>query len=551
MIGISDKPEPTGMAIWRVPVPRPEGVERMTLSYGGPCYIAGYCPTSKNTIYAYLVEANRDRASIDPASYADEMRRLAAPYGGAWPEIAASITDPAQVNYTWFERLLVEGSWHRGRVVLIGDAAHVCPPTLAQGAAMSLEDASVLAEMLTAEQDWGSLDALLTGFYERRIGRVRMVVEASVQLGQWQLDGVRDADAPGLMGRTMSVHGDPVNPVSPRAAHPRSTSTRTSCSRQSRTLVAGHPGLAAARDLDARRNGPEAIAVSGPMFRDRFPRLTDVKARLAAMDAAGRRRPTGLAVSVALPLLGRRGPGPYGVRDWPTRAPPRTSPRPRDRLHGLGLVPLQHPELRRRSPRPRARPGPARRRDLEPRAGTRTVGPRVRAVLDTGRGDRRGRLPAPLRLHARRAPRPVVPVQHRRPTDRERRRPVASDLLRRAGPASGSARSSPRTAAAICPPTSAAPTTPGSSAPTPAAARSRPAAISGSCTSTPLSTTRHVLRELIRRGRPDRVLLGSDFPFDMGTDDPLGALRDVTGLPDPHFHAVRGGNAAALLHVPV
>ncbi|WP_338898122.1 FAD-dependent oxidoreductase [Streptomyces sp. TG1A-60] len=205
MIGISDKPEPTGMAIWRAPAPRPAGVERMDLSYGGTCYIAGYCPTSKNTIYAYLVEANRDRASIDPASYADEMRRLAAPYGGVWPEIAASITDPAKVNYTWFDRLLVEGSWHRGRVVLIGDAAHVCPPTIAQGAAMSLEDASVLAEMLSEEQDWSSLDALLTGFYERRIDRVRMVVEASVQLGQWQLDGVRDADAPGLIGRTMSV----------------------------------------------------------------------------------------------------------------------------------------------------------------------------------------------------------------------------------------------------------------------------------------------------------------------------------------------------------
>jgi 2-polyprenyl-6-methoxyphenol hydroxylase-like FAD-dependent oxidoreductase len=205
MIGISDKPEPTGMAIWRVATNRPEGVERSDLSYGGPCYIAGYCPTSQNTIYAYLVEANRDRTTIDPASYAAEMRRLAAGYGGVWPEIAASITDPAKVHYTWFTRLLVEGSWHRGRVVLIGDAAHVCPPTLAQGAAMSLEDASVLAEMLSEEQDWSSLDALLTGFYERRIGRVRMVVEASVQLGQWQLDGVRDADAPGLMGRTMSV----------------------------------------------------------------------------------------------------------------------------------------------------------------------------------------------------------------------------------------------------------------------------------------------------------------------------------------------------------
>lgn len=57
----------------------------------------------------------------------------------------------------------------------------------------------------------------------------------------------------------------------------------------------------------------------------------------------------------------------------------------------------------------------------------------------------------------------------------------------------------------------------------------------------------YVLRELIRVAGPAQVLLGSDFPFDMGTDDPLGALRDVTDLPDHHFHAVRGGNAAALL----
>jgi len=205
MIGIDDQPEPTGMAIWRVPTHRPEGVERSDLIYGGPCYIAGYCPTSQDTIYAYLVEANRDRTAVDPASYAEEMRRLAAGYGGVWPEIAASITDPAKVNYTWFTRLLVEGSWHRGRVVLIGDAAHSCPPTVAQGAAMSLEDASVLAEMLSGQQDWSSLDTLLTGFYERRIDRVRTVVEASVQLGQWQMEGNRNADMAGLMSRTMSV----------------------------------------------------------------------------------------------------------------------------------------------------------------------------------------------------------------------------------------------------------------------------------------------------------------------------------------------------------
>ncbi|MGW0855901.1 FAD-dependent oxidoreductase [Streptomyces sp. NPDC002690] len=202
-VGITEKPEPTGMAIWRVAAPRPSGLTRTDLAYGGPAHIAGYCPTSETTLYAYVVEANRDRASIPPDSYADEMRRLTSAYGGFWPEITESITDPAQVNYTWFDELLVEGSWHRGRVVLVGDAAHCCPPTLAQGAALSLEDALVLAQMLTGTELWD--DALFQAYYERRIARVRPVVEASVRIGQWQLDGVRDADVPGLMGRTMTM----------------------------------------------------------------------------------------------------------------------------------------------------------------------------------------------------------------------------------------------------------------------------------------------------------------------------------------------------------
>ncbi|MGQ4491005.1 FAD-dependent oxidoreductase [Streptomyces sp. SAS_281] len=202
-IGIAEKPEPTGMAIWRVAAPRPAGVQHTDLAYGGPAFIAGYCPTSETTLYAYVVEKNRDRASIPVESYAQEMVRLASTYGGAWPEITATITDPSKVNYTWFDRLLVEGAWHRGRVVLVGDAAHCCPPTLAQGAALSLEDAWVLAQMLTATDVWD--DGLLQGYYERRIARVRPVVEASVQIGQWQLDGVRDADVPGLMARTMTM----------------------------------------------------------------------------------------------------------------------------------------------------------------------------------------------------------------------------------------------------------------------------------------------------------------------------------------------------------
>ncbi|MFG2799929.1 FAD-dependent oxidoreductase [Streptomyces pseudovenezuelae] len=202
-LGVPDRPVPTGMAIWRIAAPRPEGLERTDLAFGGPAYIAGYCPTSQNTIYAYAAEDKRDRASLNPESYADEMRRLLQGYGGHWPEIVKHIDDPAKVNYTWYHRLLVEGSWHRGRVVLIGDAVHSCPPTLAQGAAMSLEDALVLSELLTGTDDWD--DQLFRAFYERRMPRVRPVVDASVQIAQWQLDGVRDADLPGLIDRVSTI----------------------------------------------------------------------------------------------------------------------------------------------------------------------------------------------------------------------------------------------------------------------------------------------------------------------------------------------------------
>ena len=55
-----------------------------------------------------------------------------------------------------------------------------------------------------------------------------------------------------------------------------------------------------------------------------------------------------------------------------------------------------------------------------------------------------------------------------------------------------------------------------------------------------------MLHALVAVAGADRVLLGSDFPFDMGTEDPLGALR-AAGLTESDFRAVRGGNAADLL----
>jgi 2-polyprenyl-6-methoxyphenol hydroxylase-like FAD-dependent oxidoreductase len=186
MIGVADEPRPTGMGIFRAFGPRPASVTRTDLYYGGPAYIAGYCPTSADSLYAYLVEDARDRSRQAPAERLADMVALAAAYHGPWDEIRATLTDPTAVSYTLFESLLVPSPWHRGRVVLIGDAAHACPPTLAQGAAQALEDAAVLTELLLSSAKLD--DRLWAAFTARRFERAKTVVEASCQLGQWQLD---------------------------------------------------------------------------------------------------------------------------------------------------------------------------------------------------------------------------------------------------------------------------------------------------------------------------------------------------------------------------
>lgn len=205
-LGIDLETRSTGMGIWRVFAPRPASVTRTDLFYGGPCYIAGYCPTGPNSLYAYLVEDVQDRSGLSAQQSLEVMRGLAASYHGPWDDIRAVMTDPSRVNYTRFETHLLDGPWHRGRVVLVGDAAHTCPPTLAQGAAQALEDASVLVELLL---DHDAVDdALWAAFADRRLPRAREVVDASVQLGQWLLDHER-GDVPGLMGRIAHLLTEP------------------------------------------------------------------------------------------------------------------------------------------------------------------------------------------------------------------------------------------------------------------------------------------------------------------------------------------------------
>ena len=59
--------------------------------------------------------------------------------------------------------------------------------------------------------------------------------------------------------------------------------------------------------------------------------------------------------------------------------------------------------------------------------------------------------------------------------------------------------------------------------------------------------TPHQLAELIRLYGTDHILMGTDYPYDMGEYDPIGHLASVDALDDSSIAAIAGGNAKRLL----
>ncbi|MFF1257407.1 FAD-dependent monooxygenase [Streptomyces sp. NPDC058321] len=202
LLGITVKPRPVGMSIFRVVAERPAEMDCAEVYYGGPRYKAGYSPISPDRCYAYLLDENLDASLVGARAPLSLMRERGAGYGGAWGRVIASLPDDTAVDYRWIESILVDEDWHRGRALLIGDAVHACPPLIAQGAAMCMEDAVLLAEMLRTDD--GPLEKVLDRFMARRLPRVRMVLDNSLQLADWEIHpGTPGADPARIMGQTL------------------------------------------------------------------------------------------------------------------------------------------------------------------------------------------------------------------------------------------------------------------------------------------------------------------------------------------------------------
>jgi 2-polyprenyl-6-methoxyphenol hydroxylase-like FAD-dependent oxidoreductase len=184
LFGVSD-PIYRGYAIWRGVAP-----------YAGPairpeCNSETWGPGNRFGIldigqgkFAWYATANvpkRDAARSDQQKW-----QLLERFAGWHEPIPALIESTELILENGVYDLPALSNWTRGRVTLLGDAAHPCTPNLGQGGGMAIEDAVVLAKCLSVER---SIDAALHRYESLRRQRTRHIQHRALwmgYIGQWQ-----------------------------------------------------------------------------------------------------------------------------------------------------------------------------------------------------------------------------------------------------------------------------------------------------------------------------------------------------------------------------
>jgi 2-polyprenyl-6-methoxyphenol hydroxylase-like FAD-dependent oxidoreductase len=144
----------------------------------GPGARFGYAGIGHGEAYWFAVsnavEGEREADSL--AAVSRQFAKWAEPV----PELVAH-TPPERVFRTDIHDRVPVANWSRGRVTLLGDAAHPTTPNLGQGGCMAIEDAVVLAHALARAE---ALPAALSDYERRRVEKTSRIVNASYRFGR-------------------------------------------------------------------------------------------------------------------------------------------------------------------------------------------------------------------------------------------------------------------------------------------------------------------------------------------------------------------------------
>jgi len=178
LVGTAFVPRPSGYGAWRLQVPRPDYVQAIEFLQGIGSK-AGAMPLSNDLMYLFHIRPEAPDVVFAREDYPRLLRERLAQYGSYVAEISASLDASSDIVYSPIEPMLLPWPWFRGRVVIGGDAAHVFPPHLTQGAAMAAEDGYVLAAEALADDM--PLEHRLMRYSQKRYARSAFVYAFACQ----------------------------------------------------------------------------------------------------------------------------------------------------------------------------------------------------------------------------------------------------------------------------------------------------------------------------------------------------------------------------------
>ncbi|WP_299030841.1 FAD-dependent monooxygenase [uncultured Sulfitobacter sp.] len=164
----------TGQVAWRATVPNTVGHPDVAMVTMGPArHLVSYPLRGGDMVNLVAVEERKEWAE-EGWNHLDDPANLCAAFEG-FGGMAKQMIAAAEAPTLWgLHRHPVAPVWQKGGLALLGDAAHPTLPFLAQGANMALEDAWVLADLVSRKGMAG-----LEQYEKLRKPRVRRVIKAA------------------------------------------------------------------------------------------------------------------------------------------------------------------------------------------------------------------------------------------------------------------------------------------------------------------------------------------------------------------------------------
>ncbi len=167
----------------------------------GPGVEFGHVPLGPDHTYWFATE----RAPAGRIAPQGELNYLKAKYA-SWadpiPSVLAATERDVVLHNDLYDREQAR-QWARGRIVVVGDAAHPMRPHLGQGGCQGLEDAAILARFVDGADD---LPGAFGRFAAFRRPRVRSLVRESKLIGQ--IVNLRPAFLSALASRATVLSGE-------------------------------------------------------------------------------------------------------------------------------------------------------------------------------------------------------------------------------------------------------------------------------------------------------------------------------------------------------